>query len=127
MAEEVENVEFIPEKKERKELQNSFSLRGVIDGSLLAKEAVVKQLPFFLFLAMLAVVYIANRYHAEKVVRASTQLETQMKEYRAKAMSISSELMFLSKQSGVMQVIEKKGLGLKESVEPPQKIVVKKK
>jgi hypothetical protein len=127
MAEELENVEFIPEKKERKELQTQFSLKGLIDGSLLAKDAVVKQLPFFLFLAFLAIVYIANRYHAEKIVGESTRLEQQMKEYRAKSMSISSELMFLSKQSGVMQMVERKGLGLKESVEPPQKIVVKKK
>ncbi|MFO7938867.1 MAG: FtsL-like putative cell division protein [Bacteroidales bacterium] len=126
MAEE-ENVEFISEKKERKELQTHFSLKGLIDGSLLAKEAVVKQLPFFLFLAFMALFYIANRYHAEKIVGQSTRLEQQMKEYRAKSMSISSELMFLSKQSGVMQMIEHKGLGLKESVEPPQKIVVQKK
>jgi cell division protein FtsL len=42
------------------------SYKDVLDGSLLTRGAVVKQFPFVIFLVILAVIYIGNRYHAEK-------------------------------------------------------------
>ena len=52
------------------------------------------------------------------------ELQTELKEMRARAISIASELEFVSRQSEVAKLVESKGLGLKEAVEPPIKITV---
>ena len=62
---------------------------------------------------ILAFIYIANRYHAEKVVRANIELTQEISDLRAEAITTSSELMLISKQSEVARLVEKRGLGLK--------------
>ena len=123
--EKQENIEFIEEKQVKKD-QKFGSIKDLLDGSLIANDFIVKQLPYIVFLVILAFVYIANRYHAEKVVRRSVELTKEINELRAEAITTSSELMFISKQSEVAKLVEKRGLGLKESVVPPRKIVIEK-
>jgi hypothetical protein len=123
---EQESVEFIDQKIEKKEHKN-ISFRGILDGSLLAKKEVAKQLPFIIFLTLLGIIYIANRYHAERVSREVLSLQEEVKELRAESITTASELMFISKQSEVSKLVEQRGLGLKESLEPPKKIVIEKK
>lgn len=118
-----DNVEFVEEKHERKESKLG-SIKDLLDGSLIANDFVVKQLPYIVFLVVLAFIYIANRYHAEKVVRANIELSQEISDLRAEAITTSSELMFISKQSEVSKLIEKRGLGLKESVVPPRRIII---
>lgn len=118
-----DNVEFVEEKQERKE-QKFGSIKDLLDGSLIANDFILKQLPYIVFLVVLAFTYIANRYHAEKVVRANIELTKEINELRAEAITTSSELMFISKQSEVAKLVENRGLELKESVEPPKKIVI---
>jgi len=126
MSDKRKNIEFIDESQERKELKRVGTLKGLLAGSLLTREKVVRQLPFILFLTLLAFIYIGNRYHAERLVRENSKLQDQVKELRAKSISTSAELMHLSKQSEVVRLIRKKNLGLRESVTPPRKIVVEK-
>jgi len=118
-----DNVEFIDEKQERKE-HKFGSVKDILDGSLIANDFILKQLPYIVFLVILAFVYIANRYHAEKMVRESIELSKEISELRSQAITISSELMFISKQSEVAKLVESRGIGLKESVEPPRKIII---
>ena len=98
------------------------SVKDILDGTLLVRDAVVKQLPFVLFLTALAIVYIANRYHAERVVRQTDRLQNQLHELRAEAISIASEYNRLNKQSEVIRLMRKNGLNLEESVVPPKKL-----
>jgi hypothetical protein len=125
MTDKKKNIEFIDEGQERKELKKVGTLKGLLAGSLLTKEKVVKQLPYILFITALAFIYIGNRYHAEKVVRKNSELQDEVKELRAKSISTSAELMHISKQSEVIKLVKEKDLGLKESRTPPKKIVVK--
>lgn len=118
-----DNVEFIDEKQERKE-HKFGSVKDILDGSLIANDFILKQLPYIVFVVILAFVYIANRYHAEKMVRESIELSKEISELRSQAITISSELMFISKQSEVAKLVELRGIGLKESVEPPRKIII---
>ena len=118
-----DNVEFIEEKQEKRE--SSFgSVKELLDGSLIANEFIVRQLPYIVFLVFLAFVYIANRYHAEKVVRANVELSKEINDLRSEAITTASELMFISKQSEVAKLVKERGLGLEESVVPPTKIVI---
>lgn len=120
-----ENIEFVDSKTESEEI-SGFSFKGIIDGSLLTIRSVLDQIPFILFLVFLAIVYIANRYQAEKMVRELTHLKTEVKDLRAEQITTASELMNLSRPSNVEKLIENRGLELKQPKEPPHKIVAKK-
>jgi len=117
-----QNIEFVDAKTEREEI-TGFSLKSIIDGSLLTVRSVVKQLPFILFLVFLTLIYIANRYHAEKMVRQIDSLKTEVKDLRAEEITTASELMNLNRPSNVQNLVTEKQLGLKLTGEPPYKIV----
>jgi hypothetical protein len=116
------HVEFIDEKPKVKEQPRRGLLKDFLDGTLLTRENVVRQLPFVLFLTFLAVIYIGNRYHAEKVIRRTLALQSDLKELRSEEITKASALMYLSKQSEVARMVDNKGLELKESTQPPKKI-----
>lgn len=124
MEKERENIEFIEEKPDVKPSKKGI-VKELLDGSVLTREVVVKQLPFIIFLTILAFIYIGNRYHAEKMVRKSNELQKELRELRAQAITTSAELMHISRQSEVLKLVRKYDLGLKESTVPPKKLIVK--
>ncbi len=123
MRENDEHIEFEKEH-ESPERGRSSIFRGLIDGTLLTRRKVVQQLPFVFFLVFLSVIYISNRYHAETLRNNIEDLRETTNELRSEAIFVSSELMKLSRQTEVADEMEKKGLELKESVEPPKKIEI---
>jgi len=123
--EEKKHIEF--EREPVQDLKSESSiLRGLVDGSLLTRKKVLRQLPFIFYLVFLGMIYISNRYHAETLRNNIEELRSTANELRSQAVFVSSELMKVSRQTEVAKAVEKKGLDLKESVEPPKKIVVKK-
>ncbi len=100
-------------------------LKAVISGSLLSERLVLKNLGLLSVLTLLGALYIANRFHAEKTIRTTNRLQTEVKELRSEALATSAELMYLSKQSEVIKLINDRDLGLKELKDPPYKLVVK--
>lgn len=86
-------------------------------------QLITRNLPFLLFLAVLALVYIANSHLAEKKVRRINKLSKEIKELKWEYLSVKSELMFRSKLSEVSKAVEP--LGLQELNAPPQRIEVK--
>jgi hypothetical protein len=106
--------------------EGKMPLKNVLDGSILTKDAVIEQLPYLLFLTFIAVLYIGNRYHSEKIVRETSTTQAELKELRAESITTASKLMYMSKQSEVIKLVNKKGLELEEAVEPPKKLRVAK-
>ena len=51
------NIEFIEDQNFQKETKKN-SFRNFIDGTVLTREVVIKQLPFIVFVVLLAIVYI---------------------------------------------------------------------
>lgn len=78
---------------------------------------VVKNIPFFLFLALLAVVYIYNGHYADKLTRKISATEKRIKELEYEYKTIKSEVIFRSKASELIKAVEP--LGLKELKSPP--------
>ena len=113
--------DFISPKEEIKE-SPSGSFKDIISGSVLSKDVVVLHLPFILFIAGLAIYYIGNRYRSERVYRDMVSLEKELKELRFESITTASALMYMSKQSEVLKRVNKEGLDLIESTEPPIKI-----
>lgn len=103
------------------------TIKGLLDGSVLTRQAVVKQLPFIFFLTFLAIIYIANRFHAEKIARQTTQVQNDLRDLRSESISIASELMTRSNQTEIVKQIKEKGLKLRVGSEPPKKVIQKEK
>ncbi|MEO1435685.1 MAG: FtsL-like putative cell division protein [Bacteroidota bacterium] len=81
----------------------------------------VKNLPFFVFLAFLAAIYIANAHYAEKKVREIQALQNELKLKRWEYMTLKSELMYRSKQAEIAEKV--KTIGLKEARTKPYRII----
>lgn len=83
---------------------------------------VVKNIPFFLFLAMLAVLYIANGHVADKTIRDISTTSNQLKELQYEYKTVKSEMMYKTREAAMVGAAAP--LGLKISPEPPMHIVV---
>ncbi|MBL0232145.1 MAG: hypothetical protein IPQ08_00605 [Chitinophagaceae bacterium] len=73
-------------------------------------QSVVKQVPFFLFLALLAVIYIYNGHYADKTIRAINQRTKEVKELQYEYVDVKSKVMGQSKQSELVKAVEPMGL-----------------
>jgi hypothetical protein len=80
-------------------------------------QSIVRQMPFFLFLALLAVVYIYNGHYADKLSRDIARTEKQLKELQYEYKTVKGEVLFRSKQSEMAKAVAP--LGLKELNETP--------
>ena len=80
-------------------------------------QSLVRQIPFFLFLAALAIVYIYNGHYADKTIRNINRTAKEVKELQWEYKTVKSEVMFQSKQSELVKAVEP--LGLKELTEAP--------
>jgi hypothetical protein len=118
-----EQVEFEKEPQEPKKGKKKANLiKDVLTGSMLAKKTVTGQLPYIFFLVFLALVYIGNRYRTERIVNESTQMQKEVENLRSESITTAAELMNISKQSEVARMVKEQGLGIEESVKPPQLI-----
>jgi ABC-type transport system involved in cytochrome bd biosynthesis fused ATPase/permease subunit len=113
------------EKRTRPDLKAGVggAVQNVLGGSFLTKERAVRLLPFFLFLTLLAMFYIANTYYAEKTERDIQALRKSLKELRYEYITTKSELMNQSQQSEVAKRL--KNINIKESRVPPVKVIKK--
>jgi hypothetical protein len=84
---------------------------------LLKYQWIVKNIPYFLFLALLAVVYIYNGHYADKIVRNIGKTSGELKELQYEYKTLKSEVMFRSKQSELAKAVAP--IGLKEIHMPP--------
>lgn len=83
----------------------------------LSHKWVVKNIPFFLFLTLLAVLYIYNGHFTDKLVLKISTAEKHIKELEYEYKTIKSEVIFRSKASELIKAVEP--LGLKELTSPP--------
>ena len=80
-------------------------------------QAIVRQIPFFLFLALLAVVYIYNGHNADKTIRDISKTQRELKELQYEYKTVKGDVLFRSKQSELVKAVEP--LGLKELTAAP--------
>jgi hypothetical protein len=125
---DVEVEEPVKEKtkpQKPKESRLGISLRTILDGSILTRDAVVRLLPFGLYLTFLIVAYIGNSYYSEKIIRRTSKVRNELKELEYEYISTKSDLMQVSKQSEVAIRLDSLKTGVKESLVPPIKIFEK--
>ncbi len=119
--EEPEAEEKIEQSKQEEAVPSPlqvFFTKGVI-----SKEVATAALPFIVFLAFLAMIYIGNRHTAENNIRKIDKLNKEVKELSWDFKTLKAELMYKSKQTEVVKRVDST-LGLKVPVEPPIKIKI---
>ena len=122
----MEEVKQEDSKQKKSALRSANKLaKSIVEGVNINQETVVRQIPFVLFLALIAILYIANSYYAEKTIRDINKVKNELKDLRAEYIYTKSELMFSSRQSEVAVMVTDQEI--KESTVPPQTIIVTKK
>lgn len=94
-----------PKKKRRRLLYNRW---------------LVKNIPFYLFAAVLAIIYIANGHYADKMVREINSTAKNLKEKEYEFKTVKRDVIFRSKESELAKAVEP--LGLKELLIPPVRL-----
>ncbi len=84
---------------------------------LISHKWVIRNIPFFLFLTLLAVLYIYNGHYTDKLVLKINTTEKQIKELEYEYKTVKSDVIFRSKASELIKAVEP--LGLKELTKPP--------
>jgi hypothetical protein len=84
---------------------------------LLSYKWVVKNIPFFLFLSLLAVLYIYNGHYSDRLIKKINTTEKHIKELEYEYKTIKSEVIFRSKASELAKAVEP--IGLRELTKPP--------
>ncbi|MBL7842381.1 MAG: hypothetical protein JNK44_00865 [Cyclobacteriaceae bacterium] len=84
----------------------------------------VQHLPKIIFVMVLGLLYISNTHYAEKTVRKINAMQAEVEDLRADYTTKKADLMYASKQSEVARKVS--AHGLKETLKPPYKVVVKK-
>lgn len=122
---EQENINETQEATQEKKSPKGFaSLLGKMDAAgETGLKKVLFNMPFLLFLVLLAGLHIANNHMAETYARNITKTEKEVKQLRWQYMTTTSSLMQKSKQSEVAKLANTQGL--KELRIPPYKIEVK--
>ena len=118
------NIPPEPQKEEihpvKKPGKMAKGLQNIIGGDLLSKHAVLNNLPFLIFLAILALFYISNTYYTEKTFKQIETIKTELKELRYQSITIKAKMLDLCKQTEIAKKVGK--LGIKETITPPYKI-----
>ena len=110
-------VEKQHDTKQAKGKKTTF--KGVRD-NINAGLWITGNLNFFLFISVLAVLYIANGHMADKVFRNINKTQNDIKELQYEYKTVKSEVMYKSEEAQVLKAAEP--LGLKISKEVPKRL-----
>jgi predicted RNA-binding protein YlxR (DUF448 family) len=110
------------EKTSARQGKGNF-LKGLISGTVISDSFILKDIRYSAMILILAVVFIANRFNAERGAWI-TALEQEVRDLRAESLSVSADLGSVSRQSEISDLVKERGLGLEELREPPYRIVV---
>jgi hypothetical protein len=102
-------------------------MKELLSGSMVTEKIILSNLWYILLLTLLCAFYIGNRFHAEKITRETTRLQQEVKDLRAESLSVSADLMYISRQSEVYRLVKERGLDLKELKTPPYRLLVENK
>lgn len=108
--------------KKNKEQSSSEAQKKASGKSLVNYNWILKHFGFLLFLAMLAVVYIANGHWADNTIRDINITAKQVKDMEYEYKTLKSIEMYRSRESQVTQAAA--ALGLKPATTPPVKLVI---
>lgn len=124
VTDKAEAIEAIKKFTDEDDDFGDFSFKSIIGGDILQSKFFMRQILWFLLVAVLAVVYTGNRYSSEHDVIVIDSLKEQLQTVKYNVLTQSSELMNLSRQSNVERMLKhSKDSMLQNPVTPPYVIL----
>ena len=112
MAEAIRGNEDISDIK-------SSSVRDILNGEILSKNFIKRQYGLLIMMAVLTFMYVDNRYSCEKQLAKEIELKKKIQDVKYESLTISAELMEISRQSNVLNQLNIRGLELVQTSNPP--------
>jgi hypothetical protein len=78
---------------------------------------VIRNVPFFLFLTLLAIIYIANGHYADNTIRKINKTTRMLKEQEYEFKALNGKLMFQNRMTELSKVLDT--IGLHETMDQP--------
>lgn len=100
-------------------IEEKLNVKGILGDGI-----PVKFVPPFLYVALVALIYIWSNHRAENLIRKIEVVQREVEDLRADVTTLEAEYMLSSKQSEVARKIAP--LGIVEISEPPVKVKAKK-
>lgn len=128
-AEEPSLVNVIKKQaiEEEQPLSKTFTLRKILGGEMLSAAILRKQIGVLLLITVFIVLYISNRYNCQQRMIEIDSLERNLQDVKYRALSSSSSLTEMSRESKVLEILKNNGDSvLHISKQPPYIIDVPK-
>jgi len=97
----------------------SSTIRDIINGNILTKNFLLKQYGLLIMIAGLTFLYVDNRFYCETQLAKEIDLKKKIQDVKYESLTISAELMQISRQSNVMNKVNESGIYLIQSTTPP--------
>jgi hypothetical protein len=99
-------------------------VRDVFSGHIFNKDFFIKNLPLMLFIIFFLFIHVGLRYSCEKKIVEIEKARKELLDVKYDALTRSSQLLEMHKQSSIQDLVETKDPTLKPSNTPP--LVIKK-
>lgn len=96
----------------------SSNVRDILNGNILTSRFIRKQYMLILMLVVLSIFYIDNRYTSEKQIKQVAELKRQIQDAKYESLTISAELVEISRQSNVYKLLQERGIPVKPGNSP---------
>jgi len=97
----------------------SSTLRDILNGNILTNKFLQKQYLLLIMIAVLTFLYVDNRFYCETQLAKEIELKKKIQDVKYESLTISAELMEISRQSNVMNKVNESGITLIQSTTPP--------
>lgn len=94
----------------------------ILGGTVLTEDFFWKNARFIITVFVIIVLYISNRYSCIEKMSSIEKLQRELKDAKYESLTISAELMGVSRESKVEDLVRKNGVDLKQANEPIYKL-----
>lgn len=109
---------------EKQKATSNNLLKDILSGGILTRDIFASHINYFLFVVLLGILYIGNRYHSEYILRETAIVSKELKDAQAESIVTSSKLLSLKKQSKILENVKKHELGLKPHTKQAKKLII---
>ena len=111
------------ERKEDNNPTTQLSLKTILGGDILNAELFRRQLWLIVIVVVFIIVYVASRYQCQQDIIKIANLETELKDAKYRALSISSKLTERCRESHVLQLLKANNDSLLQVSDQPPYII----
>lgn len=94
----------------------------VISGTILTENFFLKNTHFMFVIVVIIALYISNRYSCISKIAEIQKLERELKNAKYESLTISTELIGISRESQVQSLVDQNEIGIAVPTEPVYKI-----